>query len=205
MKTFTVALILYGRVHQLLLNQTSIPVWPPLPDGTRPLLVRVPDGTQVGDFYNAETGEITRPSAEELERQAAIQEIQQQLEMIDVESGASPNVRDVCVATGFLIQTMQGLNEWILEELGIVMPEDFGKGAVTIPEIMALQPPENATEKEKKMFERFKTLKMFGRFQPEYNEGLMRIIMAEQKAIALRGQLAKLLESNTYQGAVSQT
>lgn len=187
----TVVLIVNGRVHQILRNQTEIPKWPPFANSDVPLLVKAPDDVQIGDFYNAETGEFTSSVDP---KQQAIQEIKHQLEVIDAESGASRNVRDVCVATGFLIQTLQELNGWMFEELGITMPEDFGKDANTIFEIMALKPPENASPEEIKMFERYKTLKKFGRFQPEYNEGLMRIIKAEQKAVELRRKLAELQE-----------
>ena len=58
----TVALILHGRVHQILRNQTEIPKWPPFANGDMPLLVKAPDDVQIGDFYNVDTGEITPQS-----------------------------------------------------------------------------------------------------------------------------------------------
>jgi len=57
----TVALIVNNKVHQILLDQPSVPVWPPFPNGQIPLLVQVPDGAEQGWDYDEESGQVTAP------------------------------------------------------------------------------------------------------------------------------------------------
>ena len=57
----TVVLIVNGRVHQILRNQTEIPNWPPYLDGTKPLLVQAPDDVEEGWLYDEVTKTFSKP------------------------------------------------------------------------------------------------------------------------------------------------
>ena len=55
------ALIIEGRIHQVIedLSITKVPVWPPFPDGTKPLLIDITGkGAKEGDKYDENTGKI---------------------------------------------------------------------------------------------------------------------------------------------------
>ena len=126
------------------------------------------------------------------EKQGQIAEIMGEFEQLDRESGATREVRDVSLSAGVVLDAVRVLMARFSEKLEVSLPKDFGKGTKTGAEILALVPPDNATEEEIDDFEVHKALLLVKHFDPAINEGLKRMHAAEKKAIQLRIDLEEL-------------
>ena len=136
----------------------------------------------------------TKAEKAEAEKQQQISSLQSQLVVIDNESGASRSVRDVSVSAGVAMDAYRILMLAFAEKLGIALPDGFGEDLTTAAEMLALAPPEAATDEEKAEFAIHKALLLVSHYDPAINQGLQKLQEAEARAKPVRAQLEPLLE-----------